>query len=84
MMDDPMSQPAAEPTFDPEMQRKKVALALSMQGKMNKHPWGQAANQMLQVWNMKRDIPKPITASTMPPPADPMAGGYPTEIVGGG
>jgi hypothetical protein len=59
MMDD-TGQSMPETTYDPELQRKKVALALQMQGKMGKpHPWGQMANTALQVWNLHRQMPKP-------------------------
>jgi len=47
--------------------RKKVALALQMQGRMGKpHPWGQMANQALQAWNMQRPMPGTAPVDGMP------------------
>lgn len=52
--------PTVLPAFDPEAQRKKVAMALMAQRGMNKqHPWGQLGNTALQAWNMNRTIPRP-------------------------
>lgn len=56
-----MDEMTADPTaFDPEAKRRKVAMALQAQrGMGQQHPWGQMANTAMQLWNMKRTIPKP-------------------------
>jgi len=58
--------------FDPEAQRRKVAMALQFQRGMNKHPWARFANSALQAWNMNREIPNPNTP--VPPATDPYKG----------
>lgn len=53
--------------FDPEAQRRKVAMALQLQRGMNKHPLSQFANTALQAWNMSRKMPGPTQPAAPPP-----------------
>jgi hypothetical protein len=91
MIDDPLAVPAPidqalppDPAF--EAQRKKVAMALMAQRGLGRPTaMGNFANSALSAWNMTRKNPglSSISSPTSPVP-NPMAGGYPTDIIGGG
>ena len=74
--------PTAEQRAEFEANRKRIAMALQMQGRMGKQtPMGQFGNMALQAWNMSRKMPERMAPPTAPGIADAVPtpfGGYDT------